>query len=188
MHQSFSLLPIALFPPSSICCPRPPSRHSSSLPCLPQPHGELQRENESEFTRHPITSSINTLLPIRYSSILPLVQTISVGQVVLNTARSTELFTPNSIHSWHPTKLYKHFTSTTFTFLLLGLSYPMSLLHTPPFVQLLLHTDTSMHLAPIFYCSGHFQHSPRCILLLLIHPVSYTISHPPQLPLATPGT
>ena len=46
-------------PPSFLCCPRPPSHHSSSQPNLGLPR-----------TRPPLISAINTLLDILYTSIL----------------------------------------------------------------------------------------------------------------------
>ena len=65
---------------------------------------------------------------------------------------STQLFIPNSIHSWHSRQTLKHLISRTFT-------YPMPQLSTTQLVQLLLQRDTS-HISPISYITQHtFQHT-----------------------------
>ena len=101
-------------------------------------------------THPPLTSTINTLLAIRYSSILSHAQTISIPSDLLYSltpfliqlSYATSSFLTLSIRDT-PTKLLKQFISRTFTFLLSALLIPMSLIRTTPLVQWLLHIDTS---------------------------------------------
>ena len=85
-------------------------------------------------THLPITSAINTLLEIRYSSILStcpnllntlwsalLANSISIIPSLLRTSSFLTLFIRDT-----PTKLLKHFISRTFTFLLSALFIPLA--------------------------------------------------------------
>ena len=52
-------------------------------------------------------------------------------------------------------------------------SYPMPLLRTTPFVQLVFHIDTSWPLFPFLYCSAHLS-----VLPTLSTPHSFCVPHP----------
>ena len=103
------------------------------------------------LTRPPLTSAINTLLAIRYASIL------STCPTHLNTLRSAllaySIFIPAQLRTSSFVTLQPKFSSTSSQEHSLSFSehfsYPMSLLRTTPLVQLLLHMDTFWSLSPI---------------------------------------
>ena len=145
---------VAQLPLSLPCCPR------LSL-LYPSIHG-LPR------TRPALTSTINTLLTIRYSSILStcpnhlntLWSALLANSLSIKALLCTSSFLTLSFHD-SPIKLPKHFISRTSTFLLATLLIPMPLLRTAPSVQLLLHIDTS-HLSQILYCPGQNSVCHNC--------------------------
>ena len=137
--------------PSFLYCPRPPLITPSIQPILGLPRN-----------RPPLSSAINTLLAIRYSSILStcpnhlntlwsvlLANSLSIKALL----RTSPFLTPSNRY----TKLLKHIISRTYFFLSHHFSYTMPLLRTTPLVLLLLHIDTCWTLSPILYCSVHFS-------------------------------
>ena len=113
-------------------------------------------------TRPPLTSAINTLLAIRYSSILStcLNHLNTLWSALLDNSLSipallrTSSFLTLSVTlqpSFSDTSSQEHSLSFSQYF-----SYPMPLLRTTPLVQLHLRIDTSWPLFLILYCSGHF--------------------------------
>ena len=132
-------------------------------------------------TRPPLTSAINTLLAIRYSSILStcpnhlnILSDPFYSLTPFYSSSPTYLFIPNSIHSRHSdqTSSHEHLLSFSQHF-----SYPMPLLRTTPLVQLLLRIDTSWPLSPILYCLGHFSGLPKPTpLIYSVHHIPFTSS------------
>ena len=158
-------------PPSFLCCLRPPSHHPSSQPnlCLPR-------------TRQPLTSATNTLLAIRYSSILstcPNHLDIHWSALLVNSLPILALIRTSSFITLSicgtPTKLLKHFISRAFTFFQ-HFSYPHACAPynavgtiTPSYRVI----DTSLPLSPVLYCSAHFSELPT-----LYTPHSFCVPHP----------
>ena len=106
--------------PSFLCCPRPPSPHSSSLTSVyPYP--------PSTFIHHKHPSSDTVLI---HSLQMPTQSqyslTRSSRQLPFYTSYLQHLLIPNTIHCDAPTKLLKHFISRTFAFLLSALLSTLS--------------------------------------------------------------
>ena len=158
-------------PQSFLSFPRPPSHHPSSITSV------------SLVSRPPITFAINTLLVIRYSSILStcpnhintLWSSLLAYSLSIPALLRTSSFLTRFIRDT-PTKLLKHFISRTFTLLLIPhASAPYNAVgtNTPSYRHFLAYPQSSITLHT-------FQRSPRSIPL--VHSV-YHILH--QLPLAT---
>ena len=144
-------------------------------------------------TRPPLTSAINTLLAIRYSSILStcpnhlntLWSALLANYFSIPALIRTSTFPTLSIRDTH-TKLLKHFISRIFTLILSAFLIPHASgpnyadgTITPSYRQFFVFI-------PILYCSAHFSALPT-----LYTPYSFCVSHPfhilHQLPLAIPG-
>ena len=130
----------------------PPSCHASNL-TLVYPH-----------TCPPLTSTINTLLAIRYSSILSTCPN-NLIYVLWCTQLTNSLSTPALLHTSSfitlsicdtPTKHLKHFVPKHSLSFSQHFSYSRPLLWTMHSVKLLIHIDSSLHLSPILCCSVHF--------------------------------
>ena len=126
-------------PPSFLCCPRLASHHPSSLTSvsivlalhLLPPSTPFWPYGTHPFFPHALTISI--LSDLLYS-LTPFLFQLSKAP----------------LHS-----LLYPFVTLQPNFL-----YPMPLLRTTPFVQLLLHIDTYWPLSPVLNCSAHFSALP----------------------------
>ena len=125
------------------------------------------------------TSAINTLLAIRYLSILFTCPNHhnTTNSLSITALLSTYSFLTLSIHDT-PTKLLKHFISRTFTFLLSALLIPHA---STPYNAVGTITPSYGHfLAYILYCSytSIAQHTFSAPMLIpLIHSVYHILSH-----------
>ena len=161
---------------------------SSVIPLLPkatftpsiQPNLGLPR------TRPPFTFACNTLLDIRYSSILNTCQNhlntlwsaLLANYIFIPALPRTSSFLTLSI-SDTPTKFLKHFNSRKFTFFLSALiiphtSAPYSAVGTITYSYI----DISWHLSPVLYCSAHFSELPMHALYPSFILWTTSISHP----------
>ena len=159
MHLGSQLLPI--FCAVSTVIPLLPK--ATFTPSI-QPNLGLPR------TRPPPTSSINTLLAIRYSLILstypnfstlsdPLYSPTPFLFQLFYTPRNSKLYPMNRETT---NKLLKHFLSRTITFFSQHFSYPTPLLRTAPLVQLLLRIYPQSSIAINRYPSKHCQSVSMC--------------------------
>ena len=142
-------------PPSSLCCPKPSSRHPYNLTSV-YPVPAL-----------PLTSAINTLLAIRYSSILSTCpnhlkthwSALLANSLSIPALLRTSSFPTQSIRDT-PTKLLKHFILKTFTFLLPALLIPQV---SAPYNAVGTITPSYRHFFKFIhnpYCSAHFLGLP----------------------------
>ena len=124
---------------------------ATSTPFIQPNHG-LPR------TRPTLTSAINTLLAILYSSIL--------CSTLLSCSLSIPALSIPIIRDILNT-LFKHFISSTFTFLLSA--FPILHSSTPynAVLQSLLHIDPYSNLSPILYCPAHFS-APHLYLSFIL--------------------
>ena len=127
-------------------------------------------------TRPPLTSAINTLLDIRYSSILStcpnhlntLWSALLANSLSFYSSSPTHLFFPNSIHSWHSNQTSQTLHLKNITFLLSALL--ISHVNAP---YNAVDTITSSYrlflpFIPQSSIAQHtFQHSPRSIPLFI---------------------
>ena len=146
-------------------------------------------------THPPLTSAINTLLAIQYSSILStcpnhfntlwsalLANSLSITALLHTSSFLTLCLYPFVIlqPNFSNTSSQEHSLSFSQHF-----AYPMPQLRTTPLVRLLLHINTSWPFSPILYCLGHFS-----ALSMLYTPHSFGVPHPfhilHRLPLVTP--
>ena len=133
--------------------------HPSIQPNLCLPH-----------TQPPITSAINTLLAVRYTPFFPHAQTISILcdplylSIPALLCTSSFLTLSNQRHS-NQTSRTLHLKNIHFPSLSTSHT-PMPLLRTTPFVQLLLHIDTSCPYPQSSIAQHTFQLSPSSIPLI----------------------
>ena len=124
----------------------------------------IQQNLGLPHTHPPLTSAINSLLAMWYSTTWP---------SNLYTLWSALLTNSLLLALLHSTILRKHFISRIFTFrlsalLILHASFPYM-----TFVQFLLHIDISWPLSLILYCSAHYSTLPT-----LYTPNSFCAPHP----------
>ena len=166
--MNLNYLHLAQLPPASLCCPRPPSHHSSTYPwTTPYPlttyfcdqHPTIQRS-------HPFPPRVRTISTLYDPLYSPALFQFKLFEAPVHSKLYPSVTLPRNISNTLSQNI--HFPSQ------------LLVLHAPRSAQFLYNIDTFSHLSKITYCSSHFL----ALLCTLYTPSFFlcttSLSHPPS--------